>query len=111
MFAYDSRRGGGPFEALVDDVKLESPSMGKSWRIDADPPGGSCRLGTRVTLSAAAGFIIRYTLDGTNPTPESRHYAAPIRLDRHGIQEVRYAVQWDTGKLCPLVFGQLYTVR
>ena len=47
-------------------------------RYDVD----SDRKALVMTCSALPGYDIRYTLDGTDPTPESQLYTAPVTLDR-----------------------------
>jgi alpha-tubulin suppressor-like RCC1 family protein len=52
-----------------------SPSM--------SPPAGSFTSGQSVTLaSTTSGAVIRYTLDGTDPTFQSPIYSAPISISR-----------------------------
>ena len=110
LFAYDSRAAGGPFEAFIDDVKLESALLANAWNVGIEPPGGPVATGALVTLTPPEGASVRYTLDGTNPTVESPRYDAPIRLDKPGTQEIRYAAEWADGRLSPLVFGRLFGV-
>jgi len=50
---------------------------------------------------------IRYTLDGSNPSPESPLYRGPIPLSGAGVREIRYALQRADGSLNPLVFSRL----
>src|SRR5207302_1418703 len=46
----------------------------------ANPPGGMYPTGQLVTLSAASGAQVRYTLDGTDPGVTSAPYVAPFEL-------------------------------
>ncbi len=110
MVAYDSRSGGGPFEALFDDLSITSQMSGKPWEVVATPAGGAQPVDTEVTLSGPEGAAIRYTLDGTPPTAASTVYTAPIILDKPGLWDLRCAVEWE-GELTDLVFGKLYEVR
>jgi len=102
MFAYDHRVAKeGEFACLVDDVRVQS-EMAKTgdWRIQAvvGPMG--------LALSGPKNPI-RYTIDGSNPAPDSLLYRRPIPLPKQGIREVRYAIQQADGKLTPLVFSCL----
>ena len=110
LFAYDSRGGGGPFEALVDDLSLESRDALFPGPATAVPAGGRCRAGTRVALSVPGGAGLRYTLDGSDPDAESPRYEAPIVLKGLGLCEVRWRVQRKDGQLGGCVYGALYEV-
>lgn len=46
------------------------------------PQGLTVGTGPRVTMSLDGDGVIRYTLDGTDPTDASPAYTAPFRLDR-----------------------------
>ncbi len=47
----------------------------------ADPPAGAYMDPVEVVLSSATeGAAICYTLDGTDPTPDSTRYSAPVRI-------------------------------
>ena len=111
MVAYDSRGGGGEFEAWFDDLRLDSEMAGLTWLVRASPVGGACRLGTPVTLSAEGGVGIRYTLDGSNPGLDSATYSDPIMLRRAGVYELRFATETSEGTPGPFVFGELYDVQ
>ncbi|MBI3922916.1 MAG: chitobiase/beta-hexosaminidase C-terminal domain-containing protein, partial [Armatimonadetes bacterium] len=110
LFAYDSRAGGGPFEAFIDDLTLESAEAGAPLAIAATPRGGNRPVGTRVELEAPQSTVLRYTLDGTSPSASSPLYDKPILLDRPGLWELRYATQAPTGRVSGRVFGELYEV-
>jgi hypothetical protein len=110
MVAYDSRSGGGPFEALFDDLSITSQMSGKPWEVVAAPADGTQPVGTQVTLAGPEGAAIRYTLDGTPPSAASPLYTAPIILDRPGLWDLRFTTEVD-GEPGGLVFGKLYEVR
>ncbi|MBN2309437.1 MAG: chitobiase/beta-hexosaminidase C-terminal domain-containing protein, partial [Candidatus Hydrogenedentes bacterium] len=111
MFAYDSRGGGGPFEAFIDDFAFEPRGGAGAYQVAATPRGGPAPRGTRVTLSAPEGVGIRYTLDGTDPTAQSSRYDGPVALDTPGLCEVRYAAESAEGRVSGIVFGELYDVQ
>ena len=123
LVAYDSRAGGGPFEAWIDDIALESATAVVPIALAAKPAGGaftgkvtielsSLSLGERggVRVPAPKDAAIRYSLDGLSPTAESPRYDKPIVLDKPGLWELRFAAQAPDGRL-GRVFAELYEVR
>ena len=64
--------------------------------------------GVAVTISAAAGAKIYYTLDGTNPTEESDLYVAPIALTETTTVK---AIAIEEGKSASAVAEKNYTYR
>jgi len=110
LVAYDSRDGGGPFEAWIDDLALDSEEAELPWRVTATPGGGVYEPGVRVALQSPDGAPIRYTRDGTTPTADSPLYEEPMVLDRPGLWEVRFAAQ-AAGRLSSRVWGELYEVK
>ena len=64
--------------------------------------------GVAVTISAAAGAKIYYTLDGTNPTEESDLYVAPIALTETTTVK---AIAIEEGKSASDVAEKKYTYR
>ena len=64
--------------------------------------------GVAVTISAAAGAKIYYTLDGTNPTEESDLYVAPIALTETTTVK---AIAIEEGKSASAVAEKTYTYR
>jgi len=111
MVAYDSRGGGGPFEALFDDLAITSQLSGRAWKVTATPEGGVVQVGTQVTLTSPDGVTIRYTLDGTPPTKDSRKYETPIVLDKPGVWDLRFATGSGGGRVSDPVMGELYEAR
>jgi len=101
MFAYDSRSGGGPFAALLDEVAIESELAGKPWPIEV------IRDGTRLTLRPTAGARVRYTLDGSNPTLDSPVAAGPLDRPDRPLVEVRYRAEAD-GWLSPVTYARIW---
>lgn len=106
MFAYDHTAAEeGTFAALVDDLKVESELAGLGeWKIDAT-------IGPEGLTLAGPTAPIRYTLDGSNPTPDSALYQGPIPLPTTGVREVRYCLQRGDGSLTPLVFTRLLAAK
>ena len=74
-------------------VEPEAPAV--------DREAGVCPAGTELTLSAGEGAVIRYTLDGSEPTEQSEEYTAPIVLEKSAVLT---ACAWyeDGGKSAPL---------
>ena len=64
--------------------------------------------GVAVTISAAEGAKIYYTLDGTNPTEESDLYVAPIALTETTTVK---AIAIEEGKSASAVAEKKYTYR
>ncbi len=111
LVAYDSRSGGGPFEAWIDDIAIESAQPPAPIGISAKPSGGVFKGKVEVTLSAPAAAAIRYSLDGLSPTAESPRYEKPIVLDRPGLWELRFAAFGPDGRAASRVFAELYELR
>ncbi|MBI2302099.1 MAG: chitobiase/beta-hexosaminidase C-terminal domain-containing protein, partial [Armatimonadetes bacterium] len=110
MLAYDSRDGGGPFEVLIDDLSLHSDEALRPDQASAEPAGGAVAAGTAVALHAPEGTVLRYTLDGTNPTPDSPRYAGPIELDKPGAIELRFCRENPGGRVSRRVRAALFDV-
>ena len=110
LVAYDSRAGGGPFEAWIDDIALES-AQPAAVRVTARPAGGAFDGKVAVTLAAPAGSAIRYSLDGLSPTAESPRYERPIVLDRPGLWELRFAAFAPDGRPPSPTLAELYEIR
>lgn len=106
----DGRSVSGEFAVLFEGVSISSELARTEWRAAASPAPGTVPAGTMVTLTSAAPRI-RYTLDGSNPGPESLRFAAPIALPAAGVAEIRYCAESDAGVLSPVVFCAVYDVR
>jgi hypothetical protein len=61
-----------------------------------------------ITLSAPAGGTIRYTLDGTEPTKESKEYTAPLKINVKDVplQEVYRSRKGRGISLCAQAFDE-----
>lgn len=111
MAAYDTRKGGGLFEALFDDLRIAPELPPAAWRVCADPAGGRVQRGTKLTLVKDGSVQVRYTLDGTRPNAGSPLYAGPVTLDRKGRVELQYVPLTSEGAPSKQVFGALYVVE
>ena len=109
MVGFDARGVEGDFAALVDAVSITSDLGTDEWRVTATPAGGAVAAGTRVALASASARV-RYTLDGSNPSPASALYAAPIALPADRASELRFAAESAAGRLCPIVFSAVFDV-
>jgi alpha-tubulin suppressor-like RCC1 family protein len=70
-----------------------------------EPPGGTHLSSVSVTLSAAAGAEIRYTLDGSDPGLGSDLYVAPIILDHSAIlKAVALHADWTSSPVASADF-------
>jgi hypothetical protein len=111
MAAYDTRKGGGLFEALFDDLRIAPELPPAAWQTHAVPAGGRLPRGAAVTLAKDAAVQVRYTLDGSLPDAASPLYDRPLVLERKGSVELRYAPLTSEGALSKQVFGALYEVE
>lgn len=48
-----------------------------------------------LTIAGEEGYEVRYTLDGTDPTPTSPLYTAPVTLAEPATVKARYVRQWQ----------------
>lgn len=111
MAAYDTRKGGGRFEALFDDLRIEAALPPAAWRVRAEPVGGRVPPKSEVRIMAELGARVRYTLDGSNPGQNSPLYGEPIRLPKRGAVELRYTPLQLDGGLSRQVFAARYLIE
>lgn len=111
MAAYDMRKGGGRFEALFDDVRIETQLSPAAWQVRAEPAGGRVPAKTEVRIVPGGGVRVRYTLDGSSPDANSPLYAGPIKLPKTGVVELRYTPLQSDGCLSMQVFADLYMIK
>ena len=93
-------------EAPAEEAPAEETPAEESAPVEPEAPAvdreaGVCPAGTELTLSAGEGAVIRYTLDGSEPTEQSEEYTAPIVLEKSAVLT---ACAWyeDGGKSAPL---------
>jgi len=111
MAAYDSRKGGGRYESLFDDLRIAPELPHAAWQMRLEPAGGRVQRGTQVRLVKDPSVSARYTLDGSLPKSDSPMYAEPLTFTRRGVVEVYVRpLTWD-GALSDQVFGALYVVE
>ncbi|MDQ1670065.1 MAG: hypothetical protein QOE40_2126, partial [Actinomycetota bacterium] len=60
-----------------------------SPHVSAAPPGGDYASAQQVTLTADEPAEVRYTVDGSDPGPDSPVYSGPVTIDR--ATELRFA--------------------
>ena len=111
MAAFDSRKGGGPIEALFDDIRIAPELPPAAWLTRAEPAGGRVAAKSCVKLAPGAAGQVRYTLDGSAPDANSALYTEPLKLPKKGVFELRYTPLKADGGLSGQVFGALYEVE
>ena len=111
MAAYDTRKGGGRFESLFDDLRIAPELSPAAWRVRLEPAGGRVARGTQIRLVKEPSVRVRYTLDGSAPKADSPEYKEPFTLTQRGVVEVQVAPLTLDGALSEQVFGALYEVE
>lgn len=111
MAAYDTRKGGGPFEALFDDVLIAPELPPAAWQTRLEPAGGRVPAKSSVKLVKDSSVQVRYTLDGSVPDANSALYLEPVKLGKKGVVELRYTPLKTDGGLSQQVFGAVYVVE
>jgi len=111
MAAYDSRKGGGRFESLFDDLRIAPELPPAAWLMRLEPAGGRMARGTQIRLVKAPSMRVRYTLDGSAPKADLPEYEQPFTLTRRGVVEVQVSPLKLDGALSDQVFGALYVVE
>jgi hypothetical protein len=85
-----------PRPVLIVHGERFDPEDLRDTRLDGSPP--RFPFGDTLTIAfarSAAGYEIRYTLDGTEPGPLSPRYSAPLVVDRSAVIQARtYAPHW-----------------
>ena len=111
MAAYDTRKGGGRFESLFDDLRIAPELSPAAWRVRLEPAGGRVARGTQIRLVKEPSVRVRYTLDGSAPKADSPEYREPFTLTQRGVVEVQVTPLTLDGALSEQVFGALYEVE
>ena len=111
MAAYDTRKGGGRFEALFDDIRIAPELPSAAWQTRLDPAGGRVPAKCSVKLVKDDAVQVRYTLDGSAPDANSPLCKEPIKLVKKGTVELRYSPLKADGGLARQVFGAVYEVE
>ena len=111
MAAYDTRKGGGPFAAMFDDMRIAPELPPVAWQTSLDPAGGRVRAKTAVNIVKDSSVQVRYTLDGSAPDANSALYKEPVKLVKKGAVELRYTPLLLNGGLSRQVFGAVYVVE
>ncbi len=97
MFKYDTRRGGGVFEALVDDVCFVTPNSRENWLTKAVLKDGV------VTLEPSYPHKVYYTTDGRSVDACSKTFTDSLRLPE-GVKEFRWSPSLRDGTPSDLEF-------
>lgn len=97
MFKYDSRKGGGPFEALVDDIRLSTPNPRENWFTRAVLKDGV------VTLEPPYPYPVHYTTDGRSVEASSPTFVGSLKLPA-GAREFRWSPSLTDGSPSGLEF-------
>jgi len=108
MAAYDTRKGGGLFETLFDDLKIAPELSPSAWRVHAEPRGGRVPMKTAVRIVHDGSVRVRYTLDGSNPGTDSPLAEGPVALPKQRLTELRYSPLKPDGGVSRQVFAALY---
>lgn len=66
----------GPTEEPTEEPAPQKPAAG----VELSHPGGFYAAGFDLSMTAAEGYEIYYTTDGTKPTTGSKHYVGPVSL-------------------------------
>ena len=97
----------GESQVTLESLVLTGPAaLPPPPAVSVSPASGVLRPGETVAITAPAGFVLRYTLDGSDPTGDSPVYAAPLTLASSG--EVRAGS--FSGDLCGPVASAHYAV-
>lgn len=94
------------FERRIEGALVRLDGHQVNYHIpQPEQPGGSCNLVAFTDKASLAFQTVRpikvvYTLDGTEPTPESTVYASPIEFTESGILKIRSVL--PSGKMSPV---------
>ena len=97
MVRYDSRSGGEPVEALVDDIRISTPNPAENWTSRAVLRDGV------VTFDPPYPHRAFYTTDGRSVDASAASFAGSLRLPA-GTREFRWSPSLRDGSPSPLEF-------
>ena len=97
MVRYDSRAGGEPVDALVDDIRLETPNPRENWSARAVLRDGV------VTFDPPYPHRAYYTLDGRSVGADAASFTGSLRLPP-GTREFRWSPSLRDGTPSGLEF-------
>ncbi|MBY0496343.1 MAG: chitobiase/beta-hexosaminidase C-terminal domain-containing protein [Cyanobacteria bacterium] len=98
--AIDSSNGVTTSSPVAITIAAAGSNNGTLGSPIADPAGGVFGAGQPVTLTAAPGAIVHYTIDGSNPDENSTIYAGPLTLSESTILRARaYQTDWTASEI------------
>jgi alpha-tubulin suppressor-like RCC1 family protein len=100
LYTAGSRIAQATISGLLTDAALAAPVF--------SPAGGTYATPQNVGIAAASGATIRYTMDGSDPTPSSTAYSTAISVDASMVLKAR---AWSTGYLPSAVASASYALQ
>ncbi|MGN0847531.1 MAG: glycosyl hydrolase family 28-related protein [Kiritimatiellia bacterium] len=97
MFKFDTRAGGGVFEALVDDVRFTTPNPRENWSTTAVLKDGV------VTFEPPYPHKVFYTTDGHSVDARAKSFTGSLPLPK-GTREFRWSPSLRDGSPSALEF-------
>ncbi|MGN0887404.1 MAG: hypothetical protein ACI4UY_00830 [Kiritimatiellia bacterium] len=98
MFKFDTRRGGGVFEAMVDDVRFVTPNPRENWSARAVLKEGV------VTFDPPYPHKVFYTTDGHSVDAGAKSFTGSLRLPKD-TREFRWSPSMKDGSPSALEFS------
>ena len=97
MLKFDTRRGGGDFAALVDDIRFTTPNPRGNWFSRAVLKEGV------VTLDPPYPYPVHYTTDGHSVDAAAKRFTGSLRLPGN-VREFRWSPSLRDGSPSALEF-------